>query len=72
MRKAIVRSCSFRYIRRPQMDEQAPHQGPFKLLPHDEFAKLSRDEKITYLTKAVEAVAGNAPAAKSEVKPPEG
>ena len=34
---------------------------PFRLLPNEEFAKLSREEKIAYLSMAIEAVKQNAP-----------
>jgi len=31
------------------------NQVPFTLLTHEEFAKLSTDEKIKYLARAIEA-----------------
>lgn len=40
----------------PQMEHK-----PFRLLPDEEFAKLSREEKIAYLSMAIEAVKQNAP-----------
>jgi hypothetical protein len=33
--------------------------APFRPLPHDEFNKLSTDEKILYLTRAMETLAGD-------------
>jgi dihydrodipicolinate synthase/N-acetylneuraminate lyase len=34
---------------------------PLRLLSNEEFALLSREEKIAYFTKAIEAVTHNAP-----------
>lgn len=35
--------------------------APFQLLSHEDFAKLSRDQKIAYLSLAIEAVKENVP-----------
>jgi len=34
---------------------------PFRMLSHEEFAKLSKDEKIAYLNAAIAAVRDNVP-----------
>jgi hypothetical protein len=39
----------------------APPPKPFRLVSHEEFAKFSREQKIAYLTMAIEAVKENAP-----------
>jgi hypothetical protein len=39
----------------------ATKSKPFRLLSHEEFWKLSRAQKIAYLTMATEAVKENAP-----------
>jgi hypothetical protein len=39
----------------------APAPKPFQLLSHEEFAQLSREQKISYLAAAIEAVKQNAP-----------
>ena len=41
------------------VDEATPK--PFQLLSHEEFAKLTREQKIAYLSMAIEAVKENAP-----------
>jgi hypothetical protein len=35
------------------------NDAPFRPLPHDEFVKLSLDEKIAYLARATEAFSGS-------------
>lgn len=43
------------------MDEPTPTAKPFRLVSHEEFAKFSREQKLAYLTMAIEAVKENAP-----------
>jgi hypothetical protein len=43
----------------PRMN--ASKRTPFQLVSHQEFARLSRKEKIAYLAKAIEAVQQNTP-----------
>lgn len=38
----------------------APTPKPFRLVSHKEFAKLTREQKIAYLSMAIEAVKENA------------
>jgi hypothetical protein len=44
---------------------------PLRFLSNEEFALLSREEKIAYLTKAIEAVTHNAPVVAVLRPPPE-
>jgi hypothetical protein len=46
-------------------------RGPaFKLLSHEEFGRLSREEKLAYLTGAVTALKSNVPLAAARPPPP--
>ena len=45
--------------------------APLRLLSNEEFALLSRAEKIAYLTKAIEAVTHNAPVFAVLMPPPD-
>jgi hypothetical protein len=38
-----------------------PKPQPFRLFSHDEFAGLTKDEKIAYLARAIEAITHGAP-----------
>ena len=44
---------------------------PLRFLSNEEFALLSREEKIAYLTKAIEVVTHNAPVVAVLRPPPE-
>ena len=43
---------------------------PFRLLPNEEFLLLSTDEKVAYLTRAIEAATREAPVVAVLIPPP--
>lgn len=45
----------------------APTAEPFRLLNHEQFAKLSLEEKVAYVSKAIEAVKQNLPILNPEI-----
>jgi hypothetical protein len=57
--------------RRRRHAERMDSKKPFRMLSHDEFAKLSKDAKIAYLKAAMEAVRNNVPIIGVLVPPPD-
>jgi len=53
------------------VDSNVEEPAPLRLLSNEEFALLSRAEKIAYLTKAIEAVTHNAPVFAVLMPPPD-
>jgi hypothetical protein len=49
----------------------APTPKRFRLLSHEEFAKLSIEEKVAYLSKAIEAVRHKVPIIGANATPPD-